>query len=262
MLRLFLCLVCFWVTLGGAVAAQDSHLQRLDIGDTARQWQAVGRLDLNGRGLCTGALVAPDLVLTAAHCLYDRDTGMRLNPARIAFRAGLRDGRAVADRPVLRAVIHPDYAFDAGVTAARVRHDVALLELAAPIDTARVTLFTTGDQPRPGETIGVVSYARGRAEAASFQNACTVLAQQEGMLVMSCDVDFGSSGAPVFSFAGGRPQIVSVISAMAEVEGRKVSLGMRLVDPLRVLRAALEAGQGVFPRTVQTPEKDAIIARH
>jgi V8-like Glu-specific endopeptidase len=243
MLRLSLFLLC--VTLGAAAHAQAVHLQRLDIGDAARQWQAVGRLDLAGRGFCTGTLVARDLVVTAAHCLYDRDTGTRLDPARIAFRAGLRDGRAMAERGVSRAVAHPDYVYHAGAAARRVRHDVALLELDRPVDTPRLRLFATGDPPGMGETIGLVSYARGRAEAASLQNGCTVLARQQGMLVMSCDVDFGSSGAPVFSLAGRQPRIVSVISAMAEVEGRKVSLGTPLTDPLRVLRKALEAERGV-----------------
>jgi hypothetical protein len=72
------------------------------------------------------------------------------------------------------------------------------------------------------------------------------MARQDGVLVMSCDVDFGASGAPVFSFEGGRARIVSVVSAMAEVEGRKVSLGTQLLAPLDTLRAALDAGQGVF----------------
>jgi len=42
----------------------------------------------------------------------------------------------------------------------------------------------------------------------------------------------------VFSFDGGRARIVSVVSAMAEVEGRKVSLGTQLLAPLDTLRAA------------------------
>ena len=63
------------------------------------------------------------------------------------------------------------------------------------------------------------------------------------MLVMSCDVDFGASGAPVFVLEHGEPRLVSVISAMAEVEGRKVSLGTPLADPLRVLRAKLDAAR-------------------
>lgn len=232
--------------VAGAAMAQDSGLHRLDVGDEARDWEAVGRLELAGRGFCTGALVAPDLVLTAAHCLFDKETGARIDPARIEFMAGWRNGRAAAYRSVRRAVTHPDYAPATDVTAERVRNDVALLELHHPIKNTRVTPFETDERPRKGQKIGVVSYARDRSEAPSLQNICEVLARQDGVLVMSCDVDFGSSGAPIFSFEGGVPRIVSVVSAMAEVEGRKVSLGTQLTDPLRVLQAALDGGGGVF----------------
>ena len=239
--------------LATPLAAEDSRLERLDAGDAARAWEAVGRLELAGRGFCTGALVAPDLVLTAAHCLHDRATGARIDPARIEFKAGWRNGRAAAYRSVRRAVLHPDYRFDGEVTSDRVRNDVALLELHHPIRNTRVTPFETDSRPRKGQRIGVVSYAQGRAEAPSLQQECNVMARQEGVLIMSCDVDFGASGAPVFSFEGGRARIVSVVSAMAEVEGRKVSLGTQLLAPLDALRAALDAGQGVFqeaaPRT-------------
>lgn len=238
-------LVCS-IALAAPALAQDSRLQRLDIGDDARQWEAVGRLDLGGRGFCTGALVAPDLVLTAAHCLYDRSSGARIDPAQIEFLAGWRNGRAAATRMVRRAVIHPEYDYANRVTAERVRNDVALLELHHPINNTRVTYFDTDERPHKGQKIGIVSYGKDRAEAPSLQNICEVLARQEEVLVMSCDVDFGSSGAPVFSFEGGVPRIVSVVSAMAEVEGRKVSLGTRLIDPLLALRAALDAGEGVF----------------
>jgi protease YdgD len=45
------------------------------------------------------------------------------------------------------------------------------------------------------------------------------------MLVISCTVDFGASGAPILSFVEGEPRVVSVVSAKAESMGRPVSLG-------------------------------------
>lgn len=238
--------LALFALLATPLAAQDSRLERLDMGDAARAWEAVGRLELAGRGFCTGALVAPDLVLTAAHCLYDSETGKRIDPSLIEFKAGWRNGRAAAYRTVRRAVTHPKYDYANEVTAERVRNDVALLELHHPVNNTSITPFETDERPRKGQKIGVVSYGKDRSEAPSLQNICEVLARQDGVLIMSCDVNFGSSGSPVFSFEGGQPRIVSVVSAMAEVGGRKVSLGTQLVDPIKVLHAALEAGQGVF----------------
>ena len=77
-----LILTAFLACLPCGLTAQgvepDSGLQALTTSDAARGWDAVGRLDVADRAFCTGALIAPDLVLTAAHCLFNKDSAASL----------------------------------------------------------------------------------------------------------------------------------------------------------------------------------------
>ncbi len=243
MLRLifgvFLSVAAGMALAGTVQVGSDSRLQSLETTEAGRAWEAVGRLDRKGVGFCTGALIAPDLVLTAAHCLYDKKTLQPIDPTTVEFLAGWRNGRASAYRAVKRAVVHPSYVYDGTLSPNRVRNDIALLQLQRPIRNTTVTPFETDARPRRGARVGVVSYAHDRSEAPSLQEVCSVMARQEGVLILSCDVDFGSSGAPVFTFDGDRPRIVSVVSAKARVEGAPVSLGASLADELALLEAQL-----------------------
>ncbi len=99
MRKFFLLVLLVLVGLRGTVHAGETGLKALSTADTARAWEAVGRVNLVGTGFCTGTLIAPNLVLTAAHCMYDKRTGARVATRDIQFLAGWRDGRAAATRP-------------------------------------------------------------------------------------------------------------------------------------------------------------------
>ncbi len=237
------------LALGASLVRADTlaetPLRALATGDESRGWEGVGRLNLGTRGFCTAALIAPDLILTAAHCLYDKQTGGRFPIEQMKFLADWRLGRAAAYRSIRRAVQPKDYVYSSEDKIARIGHDLALLQLDQPIRLASIQPFETGTDVKTGDAVGVVSYAKDRPDAPSLQQMCHVLGMQPGVVVLNCDVDFGSSGAPIFSIRDGVARIVSVVSAKAEVDKTQVSLGISLgglLDDLKAQMAQQEAG--------------------
>lgn len=232
--------------------AGDGNLRTLDTGVVAGRWAAVGRINIGPNGFCTGTLIAPDVVLTAAHCLFDKTTGQPHKPDEITFLAGWRNGRAEAYRDVAVLLPHPDYRPDLeedfAAQKAQTGNDLGLMKLAQPILLPSITPAPTGSFPQGGDRVEIVSYAKDRSEAASLQDVCSVLGTQDRVAVLDCPVDFGASGAPVFRDTAYGAEVVSVISAKAEMNGKPIAVAVPVEGMLSGLMAQLDrAGRAAAP---------------
>ncbi|MGF1552520.1 MAG: trypsin-like serine peptidase [Paracoccaceae bacterium] len=196
--------------------ALDLQRRRMLTAAEHEPWRAVGRVNVaarSERGMCTGTLIASDLVITAAHCLYSERTGQVQAPGNIHFVAGWRRGTKVAHRRAQAIAIHPDYRHGVTLTLDAIATDLALIRLAEPIPDAVVEPFRLAPADTD-ETLTLVSYRRDRAHALTRQDGCEADDVDRAVVTLACDITFGASGSPVFATAaGGEPRVVAVISA-------------------------------------------------
>src|SRR5262245_57138581 len=76
---------------GVSLSAALGH-DPIDVNANVFPWSSVGKIYNSARSSCTGSLIAPDKILTAAHCLFNRATHRFLQAEALHFLLGYKGG--------------------------------------------------------------------------------------------------------------------------------------------------------------------------
>ena len=207
-------LVLMLLTCGGAAVAEDvpSAVGRISYGDSPAP----------GAAICSGVLVAPDLVLTAGHCVR----AMIDDPAVIRFEAGWGGGQPTARGQGAEVILSGT----AGLTG-----DIALvvLDTAFSAEMARPLPLAS---PATGDFI-LHAFRRDAPAQPSGPSLCSQLATQPGLLGFDCLAVSGNSGAALLQRSDSGWAVVAIMIA-ASASGPVRSWAVVPSDDLRQRIAA------------------------
>jgi protease YdgD len=209
-----------------AAAAQAAALgadRRVPVDPNEPPWNAIAKVQSNVGEHCSGVLIAPAVVLTAAHCLYNPRTRALLQPVSLHVLFGYQRAQYRWHRPVARIVVGPGFDGTAGRPQPG---DWARLELAEVVPMTPLPLFDGG--VGAGLAVALAGYNQDRAQLLMADLGCHVLhigalSGDATFVFHDCAATRGTSGAPLLTKRDGGWAVIAVNIAASRAENLALS---------------------------------------
>jgi protease YdgD len=199
---------------------------------TVYPWSSIGRLNKNG-SFCTGILIGENLVLTAAHCFWNRRTGRWSSADQYRFVVGYQKGH-------YSAVAKGSSFVTAFKTLPNLRErtlnredDWALLTIdkplgrtygTVPLSQSAAALFLN----RKDGHVLQAGYSRDFAHVLTVHEPCRLTDyvrinnNPQPVYFHQCDATKGDSGSPILFMKDGKYEVVALHSATTRRQSGQV----------------------------------------
>jgi protease YdgD len=201
--------VALSLTIVGA-SAEDPQLNSLGSDDRrvieqlSAPWGAIGQINVTGYRrtiLCTGSLIAPNVVISAAHCVMDPWSRKPFPLDQIHFLAGVRGSSWLGHSTARCLHFPPEYQYLGpfrDVPRRAFFRDVVLIVLKDDLNDIAPLELDHAEIQSSDVSLVHAAYPADRRYVLTGHFGCHLLAHDQDLWFTDCDAHPASSGGPVF----------------------------------------------------------------